>query len=163
MNIRKHGFPCRPADAPSAGGITQFRLRTIEPLDAVAEPRSGGDGVTRDDPDRDEYADWEPPQRGRNAVDGDEPAGEGSSVDGDPSDDTELRAPTELPDPLPRDRIRDRLDVTPHQWYVIETLLLVSPYPVFVLLYFTVDVNENAFLTVTLLYSLVATYVGIFS
>jgi len=69
----------------------------------------------------------------------------------------------ELRDRLPRDRVRDRFDVTPRQWYVIETFLLVSPYPVFVLVYLNVDINETAFLTVTLLYSLVATYAGILS
>lgn len=113
--------------------------------------------MTRGDPDREEYADWGPPGGTEDSVDGSDPG------DGDASDSDEIKPPTELRDPLPRDRIRNRLDVTPQQWYVLETFLLVAPYPVFALVYFTLDVNETAFLVVTLLYSVVATYVGLLS
>jgi len=163
VDARRYGVPCRPADITSAAEIPRSRLRTIKAIDACAKPHSGGDDVTRDDPDRDEYAGWGPPQESGNTGDRSESVDEGSSPDEGPSDTTDLRPPTELRDPLPRDRIRDRFDVTPRQWFVIETLLLISPYPVFVLVYLTIDVNETAFLVVTLLYSLVATYVGILS
>lgn len=66
-------------------------------------------------------------------------------------------------DQIFRDRIRDRLGATPQQWYVIETFLLVLPYPLFVLVYFSFDVNETLFLPVTLAYSLVAMYFGLLS
>lgn len=107
--------------------------------------------MTRGDTDRDEYADWEPPR------------GSGETVDGDDPTDADEPTPAALREPLARDRIRDRLGVTPQQWYVIETFLLVAPYPVFVLVYVTLDVNETAFLAVTLVYSLAATYVGLLS
>ncbi|RAW46343.1 hypothetical protein DQW50_04440 [Halorubrum sp. 48-1-W] len=165
-DIRRHGSPCRPTEVTSAAGVSRPRSRTIEAIGAIddrTEPRSGGEDVTRDDPDREEYAGWGPPQGGGNADNETNSAGRDPSVTEGSSDETGLRPPTELRGPLLRDRLRDRLGVTPRQWYVIETLLLVSPYPVFVFVYVTVDVNETVFLTVTLLYSLVATYVGILS
>lgn len=119
--------------------------------------------MTHNDSDRDEYADWEPPQEGEDSADESRLAGEDAPADGDSSEDTEQKLPTELRDPLLRDQIRDQLDVTPRQWYVIETFLIVSPYPVFIFIYLTVDINEMAFLIVTLLYSLVAMYVGLLS
>jgi len=124
---------------------------------------NGGDDVTQNDSDRDECANWEPPQRGEDSAEGSGLAGKSATVDGDSSEDAELKPPTELRDPLLRDQIRDHLEVTPQQWYVIETLLLVSPYPVFIFIYLTIDINEMAFLIVTLVYSLVATYVGLLS
>lgn len=72
-------------------------------------------------------------------------------------------APPKHREPLLRDRIRERLGLSPRQWYVVETFLLVLPYPVFVLVYVTFDPNEALFLGVTLLYSLVAMYVGFVS
>ena len=107
--------------------------------------------MTRSDADRDEYADWEPPRGSDEAVNGDAPT------------DADELTPAALREPLARDRLRDRLGVTPRQWYVIETFLLVAPYPVFVLVYVTLEVNEMAFLAVTLVYSLAATYVGLLS
>ena len=115
------------------------------------EARSGARAVTRSDADRDEYADWEPPRGSDEAVNGDAPT------------DADELTPAALREPLARDRLRDRLGVTPRQWYVIETFLLVAPYPVFVLVYVTLEVNETAFLAVTLVYSLAATYVGLLS
>lgn len=119
--------------------------------------------MTHNDSDRDEYADWEPPQGGEDSADGSTLAGEDTPADGDSSEDTERKLSTEVRDPRLRDQIRDQLDVTPRQWYVIETFLLVSPYPVFVFIYLTIDINEMAFLIVTLIYSLVAMYVGFLS
>jgi len=119
--------------------------------------------VTRNGFDQDECADWDSPQEDGSSADVSELAGVDASAKEDSSEATELEPPTELRDPLLRDRIRHRLDVTPQQWYVIETFLLVSPYPVFVFVYLTIDINEMAFLIVTLLYSLVATYVGLLS
>lgn len=62
--------------------------------------------------------------------------------------------------PTLRDRIRDRLGVTSHQWYVIEATLIALPYPFFVATYVFFPVNETLFLGVTLAYSLAAMYVG---
>jgi hypothetical protein len=114
--------------------------------------------VSRDD----EYDDWGPP------VDPDET--DDDSVDdsdvGAPmgeADETDLGPPSEMRDPLLRDRIRDRLGVTPQQWYVIESVLLVLPYLVFLAVYFTTNVDQTLFLTVALAYSLVAMYVGFLS
>lgn len=119
--------------------------------------------MTHNDSDPDEYADWEPPQGAEDPAERSGLAGKDAPTDGDSSEDTKLKPPTELREPLLRDQIRDQLDVTPRQWYVIETLLLVSPYPVFVFIYLMIDINEMAFLMVTLIYSLVATYVGLLS
>lgn len=110
-------------------------------------------GEARDEYDgegEDEYADWGPPSR---AGGDDAPGPEAGGGEGPPT----VRAP------LLRDRVRDRLGVTPRQWYVVESLLLAAPYPVFVAAYLWFDVNETLFLLVTLAYSLVATYVGFLS
>lgn len=124
---------------------------------------SAQDGPARDDPTRrDEYADWTLPGQSDEGGDTAVSAEDGRSGDADTAD--EMRPPpTEFRKPLLRDRIRDRLGVTPRQWYVIETFLLVLPYPVFVFVYFAFDVDELLFLAVTLVYSLVATYVGFLS
>lgn len=71
--------------------------------------------------------------------------------------------PSKLRKPLFRDRIRDRLGLGPRQWYILESLLLVAPYPLFVFIYLTFDVNETAFLVATLIYSVIAVYVGFIS
>ena len=63
----------------------------------------------------------------------------------------------------PREVVRTRLNLTDRQWYVVETLLLVAPYPLFVVAYLTFPIDETVFLVSTLLYSLFATYVGMFS
>lgn len=79
------------------------------------------------------------------------------------SDEGDWGPPPTMRDPLLRDRLRDRLGVTPRQWYVIEALLIALPYPFFVALYLFYPVDEALFLVVTLAYSLVATYVGFIS
>lgn len=66
-------------------------------------------------------------------------------------------------DPSRRTRLRRRLGLTPRQWFAVETALLVAPYPAFVLVYVAMPVDELLFLTATVLYSLVATYVGFFA
>lgn len=94
-------------------------------------------------------------------------AGQNRSAAGETSDpESELddwHAPPQLREPLLRDRIRDRLGVTPKQWYVIETFLLVLPYAFFIAIYLSFNVNETLFLAVTLVYSLVAAYIGFLS
>lgn len=114
--------------------------------------------MSRNDRDREEYADWSPPNQSAKATDEEVPEGEEEMSEGD-----DRRTPAEMREPLLRDRARDRLGVTPQQWYVIETFLLVVPYPIFVFVYFSFDVNEMAFLAVTLLYSLIAIYTGLLS
>lgn len=109
----------------------------------------------------DEYADWGPPADPEEGTDAAE--GESDTAETAAADETDLEPPPELREPLFRDRIRDRLGVSPQQWYVVETLLLVAPYPLFVLVYFTVPVEETLFLLVTLVYSLIAMYVGFLS
>lgn len=59
-----------------------------------------------------------------------------------------------------RARLRRRLGVTERQWLVIETVLLVLPYPFFVLVLLYTDVPELPFLLLTVAYSLVAIVVG---
>lgn len=71
--------------------------------------------------------------------------------------------PPEIRGRLLRDRLRERLGVTPRQWYVIESLLLALPYVVFVYVLFAYEVDETLFLLITLLYSLVAMYIGFLS
>ncbi|MFB6221086.1 MAG: hypothetical protein ABEH90_06570 [Halolamina sp.] len=107
------------------------------------------------DEQENEYADWEPP--GQPADD------EAAESEAAAEADEDWGPPPEMREPLLRDRVRDRLGVTPRQWYLVETLLLVLPYPFFVLVYVTFDVDETVFLTITLAYSLVATYVGFLS
>lgn len=58
------------------------------------------------------------------------------------------------------DRARRRLGLTERGWFVVETVLLVLPYPLFVLAYLYTPVPEAPFLALTLVYSLFATYVG---
>lgn len=96
-----------------------------------------------------EYDDWSRPRADADSASDD--------------DDKEWGPPAEMRDPLLRDRFRDRLGLTPQQWYVLESVLLVAPYPLFVLAYLLLDVNETAFLVVTLAYSLAAMYVGFLS
>lgn len=116
--------------------------------DGSANPDAPVDSETRE-----EYADWSLPGQPASGH-GDEPAG---STDDDPP------VPPEVREPLLRDRFRERLGVTQRQWFVVESVLLVVPYPLFVLAYLVLDVNETAFLVVTLAYSLVAMYVGFLS
>lgn len=69
------------------------------------------------------------------------------------------RPPSERSESI-RERLRRQYGLTDRQWYVVETLLLVAPYPIFVLVYIFVPVDETIFLVITLLYSFVAMYVG---
>lgn len=110
--------------------------------------RNDDDG-DESDGDDEEYGDY-----GERMTPG--PAGAGPPDDEEPT-------PPEVREPLLRDRIRERLGVSPRAWYVIETVLLVAPYPFFVYVYLTFAVNETLFLVVTLAYSLVAMYVGFLS
>lgn len=112
-----------------------------EELAGDVDERAGGE--------REEYADWSLPGA-------DEP-------DGPDEDDEALEPPPMMREPLFRDRIRDRLGLGPRQWFVLETFLLAAPYPVFVLVYFSFDVGQTLFIAVTLVYSLVAMYVGLLS
>lgn len=111
--------------------------------------------MTDPDDGREEYADWSLP----GADDRDD------ANDSDEADDSdeEWDPPPAMREPLFRDRIRDRLGLTETQWFVLETFLLVAPYPLFVLVYVSFDVDETLFLVVTLAYSLVAMYVGLLS
>ncbi|WP_227380287.1 hypothetical protein [Haladaptatus halobius] len=77
--------------------------------------------------------------------------------------DNDLGPPPTMREPLLRDRIRERLGVTPRQWYIIETLLIALPYPFFIAVYVSLSVNETLFLGITLVYSLFAMYVGFIS
>lgn len=110
----------------------------------------GGGGVTRDDSNRNEQGPRQRQSQSEDPTDGE------SSV-------KKQKSPAELRKPLLRDRIRDGLGLSPQQWYVIETFLLVAPYPLFVFVYVTFPVNETLFVVVTLLYSLAAIYVGFLS
>lgn len=124
--------------------------------DGSANPDAPVDSETRE-----EYADWSlpgQPARGH----GDEPAGSTDDEAADRTDD-DPPVPPEVREPLLRDRFRERLGVTQRQWFVVESVLLVAPYPLFVLAYLVLDVNETAFLVVTLAYSLAAMYVGFLS
>lgn len=121
--------------------------------DGDREPDESRDGRHQE---REEYADWTPP--GQSAT--------GSEAEGAPAEtetDDDWGPPPEIREPLLRDRFREALGVTARQWFVIETLLLVAPYPVFVAVYFAFDVDQTLFLLVTLAYSLVAMYVGFLS
>ena len=73
------------------------------------------------------------------------------------------KAPPSERSRTPREAVRARFDLTDREWYVVETVLLVAPYPLFVFAYLSFPIDETVFLVVTLLYSLFATYVGIFS
>lgn len=123
--------------------------------------------MSRDEDEREEeYAGWElPGQSGSEEGElGESAPGEhGPEAGDDAEEDGPFGPPPLMREPLLRDRLRDRLGVTPKQWYVIETFLLVLPYPLFVLLYFAFPVDETLFLVVTLAYSLVAMYVGLLS
>lgn len=117
--------------------------------------------MSRDESDerQGEYADWELP--GQSSEDEDGPAGDAAASPH--TEEEPAGPPLKMRDQILRDRIRDRLGVTPQQWYVVETLLLVLPYPLFVLVYLSFDVAETPFLLVTLGYSLVAMYFGLLS
>jgi hypothetical protein len=104
--------------------------------------------------DREEYAGWTRP-----GADG-APAGSDEQPPED-RDDEDWVEPSTVREPLLRDRLRERFGVSPRRWYVIESFLLAAPYVVFVALYIAFDLPEVPFLVVTLLYSLVAIYVGI--
>lgn len=62
-------------------------------------------------------------------------------------------------DPLRR-RLRTSLGLSERQWPHVLNLAIVTPYPVFIAGYLFLPVPEFAFLAVTLVYSLVAMYVG---
>lgn len=99
--------------------------------------------------EHEEYGDWNRPGAH------DEPARD--------TDDEEWGPPAEMREPLLRDRFRDRLGLTPRQWYVLESVLLALPYVVFVAVYRLFSVDETLFLALTLAYSLAAIYVGFLS
>ena len=108
---------------------------------------------------RSEWSGWTHPAESAESAENREDDGS----DGDQPERAPWKAPpAERPETL-RERIRQRYGFTDRQWYVIETLLLVAPYPLFVLVYLYVPVDELSFLLVTLLYSLVAMYVGLLS
>ncbi|NHX37965.1 MULTISPECIES: hypothetical protein [Halolamina] len=111
--------------------------------------------MSNDDPQRGEgeYTDWERPGQGDDV----------SAPDIGPDKEEPPPPPSEWRGELIRDHIRERLGVSAQQWYVIETALLVLPYPLFVLIYLTYPVNEMLFLLSTLVYSLIAVYVGFLS
>lgn len=111
--------------------------------------------MTDSDDGREEYAGWSLP--------GEDEGGEVDETDGEAEEDEVRPPPPSMREPLFRDRIRDRLGLTEVQWFVLETFLLVAPYPLFVLYYVSVGVDETLFLVVTLAYSLVAMYVGLLS
>lgn len=117
----------------------------------------GPDGA-RDHPEEAEepWSGWTHP-----AETGDEPVAD-EPTEAPPGRAAWKAPPAERP-PTRRERLRQRYGFTDRQWYVVETLLLVAPYPVFVLVYLTVGVDETLFIVVTLLYSLVAMYVGFLS
>jgi len=106
--------------------------------------------VTDPDDGREEYTDWSLP-----GAEGTEESEDEGEERRDP--------PPALREPLFRDRVRDRLGLTPRQWFVLETFLLAAPYPLFVLVYVTYDVDQTLFIAVTLIYSLIAMYVGLLS
>ena len=110
--------------------------------------------------EREEYADWNRPGAGGAPEDDGPPAGRGGGPPRD-GDDEDWDAPSTIREPLLRDRLRERVGVSPRQWYAIESVLLAAPYLLFVLLYVTYDIPEIPFLVVTLVYSLVAIYVGL--
>lgn len=62
-------------------------------------------------------------------------------------------------DPLRRE-LRASFDLSERQWRHAVSLAVAAPYPFFVGAYFVFGVPEVLFLSVTLLYSLVAMYVG---
>lgn len=111
------------------------------------------------DEQREEYTGWKVP--GGSIEEENEPAAD--TVDARNGEKEPAEPPSKMRDQILRDRIRDRLGVTPQQWYIIETFLLVLPYPLFVLVYLRFDVAETPFLLVTLGYSLVAMYFGLLS
>lgn len=117
--------------------------------------------MSRDETDdrQEEYAGWELP--GQSSEDEDGPGGEAAGPSH--AEEEPVGPPPKMRDQILRDRIRDRLGVTPRQWYVVETVLLVLPYPLFVFVYLNFDVAETPFLLVTLGYSLVAMYFGLLS
>lgn len=103
-----------------------------------------------------EYEGWERPGASAGATDASDPDRESDPDEG-------WGPPPTMREPLFRDRLRERLGVTPRQWYLVETLLLVAPYPLFVAVYLAFPVNDTLFVLVTLAYSLFATYVGFLS
>jgi hypothetical protein len=109
----------------------------------------------REGDEREEYAGWSRP--------GADEAGAGSDGADATDEDEEWGPPPTIREPLLRDRVRDRLGLGARQWFVLETVLLAAPYPLFVLVYLLFDVNETLFLAVTLVYSLAAMYFGLLS
>lgn len=57
-------------------------------------------------------------------------------------------------------RVQARLGISEQLWFVIESILLFLPYPLFLLIYQTVPVPETPFLALTLLYSVFAIWFG---
>lgn len=58
------------------------------------------------------------------------------------------------------ERAETSLGLSPQQWFVVESLLLVLPYPLFVLAYLYLPVPETAFLVATVVYSAFALWFG---
>ncbi|GAA0256711.1 hypothetical protein GCM10009000_086910 [Halobacterium noricense] len=91
------------------------------------------------------------------------PGEDGDTSDNSTSGYVSWKSPPSERSRTPREAVRTRFNLTDRQWYVVETLLLFAPYPLFVIMYLMFPIDGTVFLVSTLLYSLFAMYVGIFS
>jgi hypothetical protein len=64
-----------------------------------------------------------------------------------------------IPEAVAR-RVQARFGLSDEQWFVVESLLLFLPYPLFALVYFSFPVPEVPFLAVTVVYSVFAVWFG---
>jgi hypothetical protein len=64
-----------------------------------------------------------------------------------------------LPESVAR-RMQARLGISADRWFVVESVLLFLPYPLFVLVYVAFPVPEVPFLALTVAYSLFAVWFG---
>ena len=78
----------------------------------------------------------------------------------DAGDDSGARAEPETISETVAARAQTRLGLSPQQWFVVESVLLVLPYPLFVLAYLYLPVPETAFLAATVVYSAFAVWFG---
>lgn len=144
--------------------------RTPSPTGAPDEDPTGGGDAAHDTDDRtapDERTDAADPESGveaARAVGAEATAagalelacdgGEAGTGDGEAGsgDDT-------LPDRV-ASRVQDRFGLSAQRWFVVESFLLVLPYPVFVFVYLSFPVPEVPFFGLTAIYSLFALWFG---
>jgi hypothetical protein len=84
---------------------------------------------------------------------------EGEDEDDSPSLGQRVRRRLGLPESI-GEQIRLRLGLSPRQWFVLGTVLLLVPFPLFWLLHVYLDVPQSTVLAMIAVYSVVAFWFG---